>query len=138
MRGSRQQLLAITPSVVMPPLECPKVPMLPVSGCIAVTLIPRFHRAGVTTAYAYLGARFGRPTHIASALVFLVLRGLSVGFVIYAPSLVLSLVFGWPLDWTIVGLGVVATAYTSIGYRAPAEGAARSDRPERLPVMPSV
>lgn len=82
---------------------------------LAFTLVPRLHRSGVATAYAYLGRRFGRSTHLVSAFVFLVLRALSAGFVIYTPALVLSVVFGWPLDWTIVGLGVVATAYTAIG-----------------------
>ncbi len=82
---------------------------------LAYTLVPRLHRAGVATAYAYLGQRFGRSTHLVSAFVFLVLRALSAGFVIYTPSLVLSVVFGWPLDWTIIGLGAVATSYTAIG-----------------------
>jgi len=69
----------------------------------------------VRTAYEYLGLRFDRKTRLLAAVLFLVLRGLSVGFVIYTPSLVLAKVFHMPLAPMILVMGGVAVAYTSAG-----------------------
>ncbi len=82
---------------------------------LSVTAVPLYHRLQVSTAYEYLGLRFDMKTRLLSATLFLILRGLSVGFVIYAPSLVLSRVFHVPLSWTILFMGGVAVFYTSIG-----------------------
>ena len=82
---------------------------------LAVTLVPAYHRSRVTTAYEFLGARFDRKTRTLGALLFLLLRGLSVGFVIYAPSLVLSKVFALPFTATVLVMGSIAVTYTAIG-----------------------
>lgn len=82
---------------------------------LAFTLLPLYHRHQVFTAYEYLGLRFDLKTRLLSAAVFLVLRGLSVGFVIYAPSVILSAVLELPTSVTIVGMGAIAVAYTSFG-----------------------
>jgi SSS family transporter len=82
---------------------------------IAVTAVPLYHRLKVSTAYEYLGVRFDAKTRVLSAVLFLVLRGLSVGFVIYTPSLVLAKVFNVPLSTTIIIMGGIAVIYTSIG-----------------------
>lgn len=82
---------------------------------LAVTAVPLYHRLKVSTAYEYLGVRFDAKTRVLSALLFLVLRGLSVGFVIYTPSLVLAKVFNVPLSTTIIIMGGIAVIYTSIG-----------------------
>ncbi len=82
---------------------------------LAVTAVPAYHRARVTTAYEWLGVRFDLKTRLLGAMLFLILRGLSVGFVIYTPSLVLSKVFALPLAVTVVVMGGVAVFYTSLG-----------------------
>lgn len=82
---------------------------------LSVTAVPAYHRLGVSTAYEYLGLRFDQKTRLLSAVLFLVLRGLSVGFVIYAPSLILAKVFALPVTYTVLFMGVVAVLYTAIG-----------------------
>jgi Na+/proline symporter len=82
---------------------------------LAVTAVPLYHRQKVSTAYEYLGVRFDAKTRVLSALLFLVLRGFSVGIVIYAPSLLLAKVFNVPLSTTIIIMGGIAVIYTSIG-----------------------
>jgi len=82
---------------------------------LAYTAVPLYHRLRVTTAYEYLGIRFDGKTRVLSAFLFLVLRGLSVGFVIYTPSLVLAKVFNLPLAPMIITMGGVAVVYTSLG-----------------------
>ena len=61
---------------------------------LSLTLVPFFYRAGVYTAYQYLERRFDGRTRTLTSLLFLLSRGLSVGVTLYAPSLVLSVIFG--------------------------------------------
>ena len=82
---------------------------------LALFALPLYQRAGVFTVYEYLGRRFDQKTRLLSALTFLVLRGLSVAFVIYAPSIILSAVLDLPATPTIIGMGGLAIVYTSIG-----------------------
>ena len=72
---------------------------------LSLTLVPFFYRAGVYTAYQYLERRFDSRTRTLTSLLFLLSRGLSVGITLYAPSLVLSVIFGWSETATIVAHG---------------------------------
>jgi solute:Na+ symporter, SSS family len=82
---------------------------------IAAVFLPIFRRLNVYTAYEYLGRRFDTKTRLFGALLFLVQRGLGAGLTIYAPSIVLATVFGWPLNLTIVSSGLVVIVYTVMG-----------------------
>ncbi|MEE8141591.1 MAG: hypothetical protein V3T77_00685 [Planctomycetota bacterium] len=82
---------------------------------LCFTLVPLFHRLKVYTAYEYLGQRFDRKTRLLAALLFLILRGLSVGIVIYAPSVVLASLFGRPVQEMIGVMGFCALLYTALG-----------------------
>ena len=82
---------------------------------IAAVFLPIFRRLNVYTAYEYLGRRFDTKTRLLGAALFLVQRGLGAGLTIYAPSIVLATVFGWPLDLTIISSGLVVIVYTVTG-----------------------
>ena len=82
---------------------------------LCATAVPIFHRLGVYTAYEYLEGRFDTKTRSLAALLFLTQRGLAAGLTIYAPSLILSVVLGWNIQWTIVAIGVLVMAYTVWG-----------------------
>ncbi|MBV9876887.1 MAG: sodium:solute symporter [Verrucomicrobia bacterium] len=82
---------------------------------IAAVFLPIFRRLNVYTAYEYLGRRFDKKTRLLGAALFLVQRGLGAGLTIYAPSIVLATVFGWPLDLTIISSGLVVIVYTVMG-----------------------
>src|SRR4030095_4732639 len=58
------------------------------------TLVPFFYNSRVYTAYEYLEKRFDAKTRSFTHLLVLVSRGLSVGAVVSAPAVVLSLVLG--------------------------------------------
>jgi len=62
-----------------------------------------------------LGKRFDQKTRLLGAALFLVQRGLGAGITIYAPAIVLSTVFGWRLDATIICSGLLVVAYTVTG-----------------------
>ncbi len=89
---------------------------LPVAMVIlSFTAVPLFHRAKVFTAYQYLEQRFDTRTGTLVSLVFLIQRGLAVGISLYAPAVVLTVIFGWP-DWiTTMIMGGIAVAYTTMG-----------------------
>ena len=82
---------------------------------IAIFFLPLFRRLNVYTAYEYLGRRFDGKTRLLGAGLFLIQRGLGAGLTIYAPAIVLSSVFHWPLDLTIISSGVLVIIYTVAG-----------------------
>lgn len=82
---------------------------------IAAVFVPIYHRLKVYTAYEYLEHRFDSRVRYLGALLFLIQRGLAAGITIYAPSIILSSILGWPLKWTCVGIGLLVIAYTVTG-----------------------
>lgn len=82
---------------------------------LCVTVVPFFSRANVFTAYEYLEKRFDVKVRTLTSFFFLISRGLGVGTIISAPSIVLSIVFGWNLYVTIFAIGLSTTIYTVFG-----------------------
>jgi Na+/proline symporter len=82
---------------------------------IAIFFLPIFRRLNVYTAYEFLGQRFDTKTRLLGAGLFLLQRGLGAGLTIYAPAIVLTTVFGWPLTLTILCSGALVTIYTVAG-----------------------
>jgi SSS family transporter len=82
---------------------------------LSATAVPIFHRANVYTAYEYLEQRFDVKTRALVSAIFLIPRGLAAGLSLYAPSVVLSVILGWPDRWTTVLMGVLIVTYTAIG-----------------------
>ncbi len=82
---------------------------------LCVTAVPFFYRARVFTAYEYLEKRFDAKTRSLTSFFFLISRGLGVGVIIAAPSVILSIVLGWSEIVTIFVIGLSTTIYTMIG-----------------------
>ncbi|MBA4852142.1 sodium:solute symporter [Emticicia sp. BO119] len=82
---------------------------------LCITFIPIFHRLKVYTAYEYLEHRFDGKVRIFTAFLFLLQRSLSTGISIYAPSIILSTIFGWDIFWTNIIMGGLVLTYTVIG-----------------------
>lgn len=82
---------------------------------ISITMVPIYYRLKVYTAYEYLERRFDLKTRILAASLFLLLRGLSAGITLFAPSLVLSTILGWPVTATTVLIGLLVIIYVTIG-----------------------
>lgn len=89
---------------------------LPIAMVIlCVTLVPFFYHAKVYTAYEYLEKRFDGKTRSLTSFLFLLGRGLSDAVVIYAPSVILAIVFGVEEQFIIIAIGLGATIYTALG-----------------------
>src|SRR5438067_4859617 len=92
---------------------------------LCATLVPLYQRLRVRTAYEFLEQRFDGKTRTLAAALFLALRGLSAGVTLYAPALVLSVIFGWNvglmcalLGALVVGTIVVRGSRAGAGARA--------------------
>ncbi|MCI0572144.1 MAG: sodium:solute symporter [Myxococcaceae bacterium] len=79
---------------------------------ISAVFVPIYYRLNVVTAYEYLETRFDLKTRLLGAFLFLVQRGLAAGITLYAPAIILSAILGWPLEPTILGMGVLVILYT--------------------------
>jgi len=89
---------------------------LPIAMVIlSITAIPIYYRLKVYTAYEYLESRFDIRARSLAAFLFLISRGLAAGITIYAPSLILSTILGWPLYYTNAIIGVLVILYTVSG-----------------------
>lgn len=77
--------------------------------------LPFYAKLDLFTAYEYLERRFDVRVRTVASLSFLVLRGMHVAFVIYAPSIVISMVTGVPAWQCIAGFGLFTTIYTTLG-----------------------
>ena len=82
---------------------------------LCITFVPIFHKLKVYTAYELLENRFDSKTRTLTALLFLIQRGLSTGISIYAPSIILSSLFGWNIYFTNVFMGGLLIIYTVSG-----------------------
>jgi len=82
---------------------------------LCLTVVPFFHRAKVYTAYEFLERRFDPKTRSLTSFLFLVQRCLACGVVISAPAVILSIVLGWSLTFTVLLIGVPTTLYTMVG-----------------------
>jgi solute:Na+ symporter, SSS family len=82
---------------------------------ICITFVPIFNKLRVYTAYEFLEKRFDHKTRTLTSFLFLLQRGLSTGISIYAPSIILSSLFGWDIFWTNVIMGGLLIVYTVSG-----------------------
>jgi Na+/proline symporter len=82
---------------------------------LCATLVPFFYRARIYTAYEFLEKRFDAKTRSLTSFLFLLARGLSDAVVIYAPSVILAIVFGLDEKVLIFLIGAGATLYTALG-----------------------
>jgi SSS family transporter len=89
---------------------------LPIAMVIlSATAVPIFHKSGVYTAYEYLEKRFDAKTRSLAAAVFLIQRGMAVGLALYAPAIVMSVIFAWPDRATTFVIGAICVLYTTMG-----------------------
>lgn len=82
---------------------------------LCMTVVPFFNRAKVYTAYEYLERRFDAKTRALTSFFFLISRGLACGVIVAAPSVILSIVFGWNELATVLVMGLSTTLYTMFG-----------------------
>lgn len=82
---------------------------------VILVCVPFLMRFRYTSAYEYLGDRFGPGTRLLGVVLFVIMVVLWMGFVVLASSRALATVSGMPLWVVVPTVGVVATIYTILG-----------------------
>ncbi len=82
---------------------------------VGVLFIPAYFRGELVTSYELLQRRFGTPVKTAASAVFLVTRSLADGIRLFATALVIAVVTGVPVTWTVLILGAAMIVYTVRG-----------------------
>lgn len=89
---------------------------LPIAMVIlSKTVVPIFHKLKVFTAYEFLEQRFDLKNRTLGSFLFLIQRGLAAGFTILAPALIISVLLGWDIRFTVFMIGGLVIIYTSSG-----------------------
>jgi SSS family solute:Na+ symporter len=89
---------------------------LPLAMLAAIAiLLPALRAVPGSSIYAFADGRFGPATRRALAGAFLLSRGLSLGVILYASSLVVAQALGLSLEGSILLIGLFSVAYTSLG-----------------------
>ncbi|HET9430960.1 MAG TPA: sodium:solute symporter [Chitinophagaceae bacterium] len=82
---------------------------------ICIFFVPIYRRLKVYTAYEFLETRFDSKTRTLTSFLFLLSRGLSTGISVFAPSIILSSLFGWNIYYTNLFMGGLTIVYTMSG-----------------------
>jgi len=82
---------------------------------ICIFFVPIFSKLKVFTAYEYLENQFDGKTRTLTSFLFLLQRGLSTGISVFAPSIILSSLFGWNIYYTNILMGGLLIIYTMSG-----------------------
>lgn len=89
---------------------------LPIITVVAIVLfIPLFRRGGLTSAFEYLGSRFGEPLRLYGTLSFIFAQFIRISTILFMLSIPVTLLTGWPLFWVVLGLGLFIGFYTLVG-----------------------
>jgi len=85
---------------------------------VSIVFLPRYFGGALVTSYQLLQQRFGPSVGTVAAGLFLVTRSLADGIRLFATALVISIVTGVPVAWTVVVLGAAMIVYTVRGGSA--------------------
>jgi len=85
---------------------------------VSVLFLPQYFRGALVTSYQLLQRRFGPSVSTVAAGLFLVTRSLADGIRLFATALVISIVTGVPVPWTVCVLGGAMIVYTVRGGSA--------------------
>ena len=89
---------------------------LPIAMVIlCITFVPIFSHLKVFTPYEFLEQRFDVKTRTFTAALFLLSRGFSTGISVYAPSIIVSSLFGCNIFYTNILMGGILIIYTVSG-----------------------
>lgn len=82
---------------------------------VASVLLPQYFKGELSTAYSFLGERFGAKTRSLSSLVFLFTRLLADGVRLFATAIPLKLLLGIDYPVAILIIAVITLIYTITG-----------------------
>jgi SSS family solute:Na+ symporter len=88
---------------------------VPAMVFLGIVMMPFYYGAKVRSVPEYLRLRFNPATHLFNALTFAVATVLIAGVNLFALALVMSLLVGWSISFSIVVAAGVVLAYITLG-----------------------
>ena len=88
---------------------------VPAMVFLGLVMMPFYYGSRVRSVPEYLRRRFNRPTHLWNALTFAAASVLTAGVNLYALSLIIQVMLGWPQWLSIVVSAVLVLAYITLG-----------------------
>ena len=85
---------------------------------VSALFIPAYFRGELMTSYELLQRRFGSRVKTVASGIFLITRSLADGIRLFATALVIAVVTGVPVAWTVLLLGAAMIVYTVRGGAA--------------------
>ena len=82
---------------------------------VAAVLLPAYYRGELSTAYEFLGRRFGTATRRYASGGFMVARLLADSVRLFATAIPLAIVTGWSYPLSVLVIGAATLAYTYFG-----------------------
>ncbi|MEX2171758.1 MAG: sodium/solute symporter [Pirellulales bacterium] len=82
---------------------------------VLYVVIPSLMRLPVTSVYDYLEKRFDASVRTLGAWVFVIIRLVWMGLILYTASRAIGPMTGWPLPVLVLTMGVVTVCYTTMG-----------------------
>jgi SSS family solute:Na+ symporter len=90
--------------------------VLPFVAIVAILIfIPFFRRGNLTSAFEYLGNRYGTAPRLYGAFSFIALQLIRMSQILFLVSLPIQFLTGAPIEWVIIGAGLFIAFYTIAG-----------------------
>ncbi|MCC5932333.1 MAG: sodium:solute symporter [Cyclobacteriaceae bacterium] len=90
--------------------------VVPFVAVLAILIfIPFFRNGKRTSAFEYLGDRFGTVPRLYGTLSFMIMQLIRMAQILFLVSLVLQFLTGWPIVWVIAAMGIFIGLYTFLG-----------------------
>ena len=82
---------------------------------VSFVFLPAYYRGELSTAYEFLGNRFGLRMRNFSSVIFQITRLLADGVRLFATAIPLSIITGWSYPVSIAVIGILTIIYTYLG-----------------------
>lgn len=82
---------------------------------VSVFFLPKYFTSGITSIYEILGEKYGKPIQKVASGIFLVTRVLADGIRFLATAVIVQVVTGWSLPFSVLIIGLVTVIYSSLG-----------------------
>ncbi|MFC1785865.1 sodium:solute symporter [Candidatus Neomarinimicrobiota bacterium] len=82
---------------------------------VSIFLLPLYFKTGITSIYEVLGDRFGPKIQKLASSTFMITRVLADGIRFLAVAVIVQLITGWSLSFSIVIIGLITLIYTYSG-----------------------
>ena len=82
---------------------------------VSIFLLPIYFKTGITSIYEVLGDRFGPKIQKLASSIFMITRVLADGIRFLAVAVIVQLITGWSLSFSILIIGMVTLIYTYSG-----------------------